>query len=387
MAVISGFGEALSTTMDLDTQCIPLGHILTYFNVSKKPKLGLEAVEGDPRARVTELNELMKTTMGLDHNELFRNVGIDLSEGDVAGRFMSTRQVLGLVDQTMKTIKMPYFGLFLGNLMTVSHHGMAGLAAVTQPTLRDCSETVARFCRELFPPLDMSVHVDDEYSWFTIEENISLAPYTHYFIELNSISFYNIVCDLVGRDPEQMPTRVEFAYPEPKWGHIYRRYFHCPVKFNCPQNRIIRKNPSVEYELPLANRLLAMTAEKTLFQRIPTRAMRFLPLKLRHFLLRSYGALPSLEAAASELGMSGRTMRRKLAESGTTYQQELDVIRERFARGYFARGGSSVAELAQLLEFSTPSAFSKAFKRWTGETPSEYVVRSKGKTITDNSVD
>lgn len=369
--------------MDLDTQCIPLGHILTYFNVSQKPELGLEAVEGDQQARVTQLNELMKATMGLDHNELFRNVGIDLSSGEVAGRFMSTRQVLGLVDQAMKTINMPYFGLFLGNIMSVSHHGMAGLAAVTQPTLRDCSETVARFCRELFPPLDMSVHVEKDLSWFTIEENISLAPYTHYFIELNSISFYNIVCDLVGRDPAQMPIRVEFAYPEPKWGNIYRRYFHCPVIFGCPQNRIIRKSTGIDYELPLANRLLAMTAEKTLFQRIPTRAMKYLPLKLRHFLVRSYGALPSLENAASELGMSGRTMRRKLAKDGTTYQQELDVIRERFARGYFARGGSSVAELSSLLGFSSSSAFSKSFKRWSGESPSEYVSRSKGNTLPD----
>jgi AraC-like DNA-binding protein len=372
--------------MDLDTQCIPLGHILTYFNINKKPDLGLDVVEGDGSSRASHLNELMKASMGLDHNELFMNVGIDLSDGGVAGRYMSTRQVLGLVEQTMTAIKMPYLGLFIGNIMSVSHHGMAGLAAVTQPTLKDCAETVARFCRELFPPLEMSVHIDGDLSWFTIEENISLAPYTHYFIELNSVSFYNIVSDLVGRDPELMPIRVEFAYPEPEWGRIYRRYFQCPVVFDCPQNRIIRKASVADYELPLANRLLAMTAEKTLFQRIPTRAMRFLPLKLRHFLLRSYGALPSLEVAASELGMSGRTMRRKLAESGTTYQQELDVIRERFARGYFARGGSSVAELAQLLEFSTPSAFSKAFKRWTGETPSEYVARSKGKTITEESV-
>ena len=93
--------------------------------------------------------------------------------------------------------------------------------------------------------------------------------------------------------------------------------------------------------------------------------------------VRSYGALPSLDKAASELGMSGRTMRRKLAESGTTYQQELDVIRERFARGYFARGGESIAELSTLLGYSTPSAFTKSFKRWCGETPTEYVARLK----------
>ena len=77
----------------------------------------------------------------------------------------------------------------------------------------------------------------------------------------------------------------------------------------------------MSYELPLANRLMAMAAEKTLFENIPTRAIRLLPLRLRRLLLRYYGAFPSLEDATTDLGMSGRTLRRKLAEDGTTYQQ------------------------------------------------------------------
>jgi len=360
--------------MDLDTPCIPLGHILTYFNIAQKPELGLSSIERDEDKRATQLNELMKISMGLDHNDLFRNVGIDLSQGDIAGRYMTTRQVLGLVEQSIKHMNMPYLGLFVGNIMTVSHHGYAGLLSVTQPTLRECSETTARLCRELFPALDMTVHEADGLVWLTIEENVSLAPYSHYFMELNTISFYNIVCDLVGRDPALEPVAVEFSYPEPAWGHIYRRYFRCSVRFNCPQTRIIRPAESSEYELPLANRLLAMTAEKSLFQRMPTRAMQLLPLRLRHALVRSYGAFPSLERAASEMGMSGRTLRRRLAEDGTTYQKELDIIRERFARGYFARGGQSISELSDLLGFSDSSAFAKSFRRWTSKSPKEYMA-------------
>lgn len=362
--------------MDLDTPCIPLGHILTYFNIAQKPEPGFDSVEVDEDARAVQLNKLMQVSMGLDHNDMFLHVGVDLREGNIAGRYISTRQVLGLVEQSIEHMRMPYLGLFIGNIMTVSHHGYAGLMSITQPTLKECSQTTARLCRELFPALDMSVHEADGLVWLAIDENVSLSPYTHYFMELNSISFYNIVCDLVGRDPELEPVAIEFSYPEPAWGHIYRRYFRCPVRFSCAQTRIIRKASSADFELPLANRLLAMTAEKTLFQRIPTKAMQFLPLRLRHFLVRSYGALPSLERAAGELGMSSRTFRRRLAESGTTYQKELDVIRERFARGYFARGGQSVGELSELLGFSTTQAFSRAFKRWTGESPSAFIKKA-----------
>ena len=116
-------------------------------------------------------------------------------------------------------------------------------------------------------------------------------------------------------------------------------------------------------------------AEKTLFENIPTRAIRLLPLRLRRLLLRYYGAFPSLEVAATDLGMSGRTLRRKLAEDGTTYQQELDQVREKLSKEYFYRGGESITELSLMLGFADSSAFAKAFRRWTGLSPTEYLER------------
>ena len=175
--------------MDLDTPCIPLGHILTYFNIAQKPDLDLGVDEQYEDARAVQLNKLMQVSKGLDHNEMFRKIGVDLSEGNIAGRYISTRQVLGLVEQSIEHIRMPYLGLFVGNIMTVSHHGYAGLLSISQPTLKECSQTTARLCRELFPALDMSVHEGGGLAWLAIDENVSLAPYTHYFMELNSISF------------------------------------------------------------------------------------------------------------------------------------------------------------------------------------------------------
>ena len=71
-------------------------------------------------------------------------------------------------------------------------------------------------------------------------------------------------------------------------------------------------------------------------------------------------------------------MRRKLAEEGTTYQQELDQVREKIARQYFLRGGHSVTELAMILGFADSSAFAKAFRRWTGLAPTEFLEQHDG---------
>lgn len=358
--------------MDLDTACIPLGHIQTYFDLRKSLVMEVDWLTKRSRINVRNPHEILEGIIGIDQRDFYRNAGIHYAPGE-QGHFISARQCVALVEQAIQTLKMPYLGLAMGNLMTISHHGMAGVAAVTQPTLRECLECVCRFCMELFPPLEMNLRVEGSKGMFIISENVSLSPYTHFFYELNLVSFYNIFMHLVGG--EIQPERVDFSYPEPAWGHIYRRYFRCPVYFNQAETRIVGDAALAHYELPLANRLMAMNAEKTLFENIPTKAIRLLPLRLRRLLLRYYGAFPSLENAASELGMSSRTLRRKLAEGGTTYQKELDAVREKLAREYFLRGGTSVTELALLLGYADSSSFAKAFRRWTGMAPKDFQIQ------------
>jgi len=359
--------------MNVDTECIPLGHIQTYFDLRKSLVLEADWLQKRSHLSLNNPGEILEGIIGLNQETFYRNAHIDYRPGD-ADRFISTRQTVALADQAIKALDMPYLGLAMGNLMTVSHHGMAGVAAVTQPTLAACLDTIRRFCMELFPPLEMKSFEGDAEAAFIIEEAISLAPHTHFFLELNMVSFYNIFQHLVAGEYEL--TSADFGYPEPAWGNIYRRYFKCPVRFNQPQTCLRGPSSLANYELPLANRLMAMSAEKSLFENIPTRAIRLLPLRLRRLLVRYYGAFPSLENAASELGMSGRTLRRKLAEDGTTYQNELDRVREKLTREYFARGGESITEVALLLGFADSSAFAKAFRRWTGMSPTAFLAQS-----------
>ncbi|MDO8268692.1 MAG: AraC family transcriptional regulator [Moraxellaceae bacterium] len=361
--------------MDVDTQCIPLGHIQTYFDLRKSLNPEVDWLLRKSKIQVRNPHELLEVIVGINPEEFYRKAGIDYCPGDTS-RYISTRQCISLVQQAVEALEMPYLGLAMGNLMTISHHGMAGVAAVTQPTLRGCIETVCRFCAELFPPLEMSGVVEGETAMLVISENITLAPYKHFFHEVNMVSFYNIFLQLIGDDYQ--PHSVDFSYPEPAWGNIYRRYFRCPVRFDQPRTAIVGDAFLAERELPLANRLMAISAEKTLFENIPTRAMRLLPLRLRRLLMRYYGAFPSLERAAGDLGMSGRTLRRKLAEEGTSYQRELDLVRQKLAEEYFARGGASVTELSLMLGFADSSAFAKAFRKWTGLSPSEYQLQREG---------
>jgi AraC-like DNA-binding protein len=90
------------------------------------------------------------------------------------------------------------------------------------------------------------------------------------------------------------------------------------------------------------------------------------------------GGDPSMEAVAARLGMSGRSLHRRLAEEKCRYNDLLDEIREEFAKRYLARGTVSASEVAYLVGFQSPTAFFRAFKRWTGQTPLAYRPRAVG---------
>jgi AraC-like DNA-binding protein len=85
---------------------------------------------------------------------------------------------------------------------------------------------------------------------------------------------------------------------------------------------------------------------------------------------------PSLSRTARGLGVSGRTLQRRLADAGASFQSIVDSAREEIARKRVASGDVSIRELATSLGYSHERAFLRAFKRWTGLTPSEYREKS-----------
>ncbi len=81
------------------------------------------------------------------------------------------------------------------------------------------------------------------------------------------------------------------------------------------------------------------------------------------------GGNPGIEQVAGSLGMSARTLQRRLKEDGIVYQQLVDELREGLARVHLRANNLSIVEVAYLLGYSDASAFNRAFKRWTGTTP------------------
>ena len=83
----------------------------------------------------------------------------------------------------------------------------------------------------------------------------------------------------------------------------------------------------------------------------------------------------TVDAVAGKLGLSRYTLFRRLKAEGVTFQQVLDELRHRTALHYLSEEKVSVKRTARLVGFSDPTAFSRAFKRWTGRTPQMHASR------------
>jgi AraC-like DNA-binding protein len=80
----------------------------------------------------------------------------------------------------------------------------------------------------------------------------------------------------------------------------------------------------------------------------------------------------SIEEAANRLGMSKRSLQRRLSEESSSYQEMLNATRRELAQSYLSRSSASLGEIAYLLGFQDGNSFIRAFRGWTGQTPGEY---------------
>ena len=170
---------------------------------------------------------------------------------------------------------------------------------------------------------------------------------------------------------------ARFAHAAPDYADDYERVLGVEVTFAAATSCIVGRSHRIDDPLPRSDailcRLLERQAESAL-ARFPADA---------DFAARVRGEVErqlkngevSADSVAEALGQSSRTLRRRLNEAGVSYQALLDNVRCERARRSLARPGASVAEVAFELGFSDPSAFHKAFRRWTGRRPSDWVAR------------
>ena len=169
------------------------------------------------------------------------------------------------------------------------------------------------------------------------------------------------------------PLEVTLGRATPADPGPWHRFFGCRVHFNSPRDSIVLAKADVDAPLPVSNRQVAVTLDAILARQLAEIDRSNVEARTRAALLeRLASGEPQEEEIARSLHMSRRTLQRKLAEADLTYQRLVDQTRRDLALRYIDDPAKSVTELTFLLGFSGQSAFTRAFRRWTGASPTEY---------------
>ncbi len=173
---------------------------------------------------------------------------------------------------------------------------------------------------------------------------------------------------------EWVPEEVHFAHDEPDSTVEHRRVFQSPLRFGAPDNRLVFAAKLLERACVRADAdLLAV------LRRLADQALEKSPSRETWSdRVRNAAAEelcegdPSMERIASRLGMSVRSLQRRLSEEGTTYSDLLDRLRRELAVEYLADPRVSIGEAAFLLGYGELASFYRAVQRWSGKTPGQW---------------
>jgi AraC-like DNA-binding protein len=266
----------------------------------------------------------------------------------------------------------PAFGLKVASYYKHTTFHALGYGTSASSTLKEAFERVCRYCHIVSDAVDYRFVQRGTKYHFLIEPAVDIAPEA---IDAIVSTYLRMARSLVGR--QCSPLSIELRRPRPSVIDDYERLWRAPLRFGAEQNRMIFDAESIEQPLETGNPELARQSDAISSRYLARIERNNIAARVREVLtLRLEGGEPSQECVAETLNMSARTLQRKLGDNGTTFKEILDETRHGMALAYLSSAQRSVNDVTYLLGFSCTSSFTRAFRRWTGLSPSDWRARS-----------
>ena len=307
---------------------------------------------------------------GLDPEPYFRNAHIDPKLiNDPRARF-SLATIDKIYSELFKVINDPCMGLKLGSLWHPSHMASLGYAWLASSTLYTALNRLSRYVRIINDAITVTLEEIDDNVVITITSDDREVP-TDYQQDSSSAILLTMCRANYGNGLN--PVSVRFKHAGSPCRGEYYSFFRCPVEFGAEHNQMIFSLDAVNKQLTSSNPQLAQITDQVMQNYLAELDKEDIVQQVKVAIINQLPSGNVTDETISEAVLtSKRSLQRRLNEKGTTFKTILTEVRKDLALKYIHDRKLTLTEISFMLGFSEMSSFSRAFKRWTGESPKEF---------------
>lgn len=310
---------------------------------------------------------------GLDPEELFREAGIDPAVRLDLNARISAEKLDEVTWLAMQKSNDDAFVFHVVEHMHPSYFGVMGYAWMASGSLREGFERFTRF-QKVLADTDF-IHLEDRDNMLQV--HLSWNPGAEYGPDSREVMRLAHAVKLCRMNTGESfkPKKIRFMQPEPKRPAAYYAFFRCDLEFDADSSTLVIECEVADRPLSGSNTQLEILFEQQIVDYLARIDKDDITGRTQSAI---FSQLPSgkasIEEIAAKLNTSTRTLRRKLKEAGVSYKELLAETRRELGERYIRDSSLSLTEVAFMLGFSDSSSFSRAFKTWTGQTPSAFRI-------------
>jgi len=308
---------------------------------------------------------------GKSRARFFELARIEQSAIEDGSSRLSMRDYTRALEAALEVSEDPAFGFHLGAQARSGMFDVMGPLTEHAATLRESVRAMGRYARLFADGHDPELWEQGDVAAIQLPALRGDYPLVRFTAEFSMTALLTTLELFAG--PKARPTAVCFAYSAPAYAAEYARVFGGAERFEREMTELVFPSAWLDrpqpYRSPELYTVLKEQADRSL-----GRLERAAPLQARieELLIKHAPRVLTMEEVAAEIGVSDRSLRRRLAEEGLSFSDLLARSRMNAAKRMLERPSASIKETAFAMGFASETAFHRAFKRWTGMTPKQY---------------
>ncbi|MHB2206558.1 AraC family transcriptional regulator [Methylobacterium sp. CM6257] len=314
--------------------------------------------------------DTVSVELGADLDALAAEAGLDPRLFDDSSRLVPFTALSRLMALAADHTRCPHLGLLIGQHTTLTSLGPLGLLLRNSNTLGDALRALeAHLCvRNRGAEIVLHVHHDIAVLSYVLHEpEVEGAPQQSEWGLAEAANLIRALCS-----PDWAPLEVLLPRSAPRDTAPYRGFFRAPVRFDQEGAALVVEAQLLEERIVGADPAVRQHVEDRIRQ-LEAKEPSSLADDLRHQLrIMVTRQRCKAERVARQCRVTRRTLSRRLKAEGTTFRQLATEARFRVAKQLLADTALSLTQISTALNFSEPAAFTHAFRRWTGVTPTAW---------------